>query len=413
MLPAWDLITGISVAAGMLAALHDRERTGRGAFIELALSDVALAGVSSLGWLSEAELRGADRPRQGNHLYGSFGADFAVRDGQLVMVVALTEGQWAALQKATGTAKVFEALETALDVDLRREEERYRHRETIAAIVRPWFAARDITEVERRARRSAGTLGPVPVAWPTSPPPTARALTRSSPTSSLTSPARPAQRLPPARRSAGTADTRRAGGAAGPRPRDRAGPYRGFGLTAPELARLRDEASSRPPEKKERCLDRFAQTAGLTDVQQEILATVREFVDKEIIPHAQALEHADEYPSDIVAGMREMGLFGLTIGEEYGGLGESLLTYALVVEQIARGWMSVSGIINTHFIVAHMIKQHGTAEQKAKFLPRMAVGEVRGSFSMSEPDLDRMSPPSRPGRCETATVTSSTAPRCG
>jgi alkylation response protein AidB-like acyl-CoA dehydrogenase len=134
-------------------------------------------------------------------------------------------------------------------------------------------------------------------------------------------------------------------------------------------------------------MPRLAQTAGLTDVQQEILATVRQFVDKEIIPHAQALEHADEYPADIVAGMREMGLFGLTIPEEYGGLGESLLTYALVVEQIARGWMSVSGIINTHFIVAHMIKQHGTPEQKQRFLPPMAVGEVRGSFSMSEPDL--------------------------
>jgi alkylation response protein AidB-like acyl-CoA dehydrogenase len=134
-------------------------------------------------------------------------------------------------------------------------------------------------------------------------------------------------------------------------------------------------------------MPRLAQTAGLTDVQQEILKTVKRFVDKEIIPHAQALEHADEYPADIVAGMREMGLFGLTIPEEYGGLGESLLTYALVVEQIARGWMSVSGIINTHFIVAHMIKQHGTPEQKQKFLPRMAVGEVRGSFSMSEPDL--------------------------
>jgi len=134
-------------------------------------------------------------------------------------------------------------------------------------------------------------------------------------------------------------------------------------------------------------LTRLAQTAGLTDVQQEILATVREFVEKEIIPHAQALERADEYPSDIVAGMREMGLFGLTIPEEYGGLGESLLTYALVVEQIARGWMSVSGIINTHFIVAHLIKQHGTAAQRATFLPRMAAGDVRGSFSMSESDL--------------------------
>ena len=132
---------------------------------------------------------------------------------------------------------------------------------------------------------------------------------------------------------------------------------------------------------------RLAQTAGLTDVQQEILATVRTFVDKEILPHATALEHADAYPQDIVDGMREMGLFGLTIPEEYGGFGESLLTYALVVEQIARGWMSVSGVINTHFIVAYMIQQHGTEEQRRRYLPAMAEGEVRGSFSMSEPDL--------------------------
>jgi alkylation response protein AidB-like acyl-CoA dehydrogenase len=132
---------------------------------------------------------------------------------------------------------------------------------------------------------------------------------------------------------------------------------------------------------------RLAQTAGLTDVQQEILATVRTFVDKEIIPHANALEHADEYPQDIVDGMKEMGLFGLTIPEEYGGLGESLLTYALVVEQIARGWMSVSGVINTHFMVTYMLVQYGTDEQKQRYLPEMAEGETRGSFSMSEPDL--------------------------
>ncbi|GGM42679.1 acyl-CoA dehydrogenase [Longimycelium tulufanense] len=132
---------------------------------------------------------------------------------------------------------------------------------------------------------------------------------------------------------------------------------------------------------------RLARTAGLTDVQQEILATVHDFVEKEVIPHAQALEKADAYPTDIVEGMKEMGLFGLTIDEEYGGLGESLLTYALVVEEIARGWMSVSGVINTHFITAYMIGRHGTDEQKAHFLPRMATGELRGAFSMSEPDL--------------------------
>ncbi len=132
---------------------------------------------------------------------------------------------------------------------------------------------------------------------------------------------------------------------------------------------------------------RLAQTPGLTDVQRDILGAVRAFVDKEIIPHAQALEHADEYPADIVAGMREMGLFGLTIPEEHGGLGESLLTYALVVEELSRGWMSISGIINTHFIVAYLVSQHGSAEQKARLLPRMATGEVRGAFSMSEPGV--------------------------
>jgi alkylation response protein AidB-like acyl-CoA dehydrogenase len=134
-------------------------------------------------------------------------------------------------------------------------------------------------------------------------------------------------------------------------------------------------------------MGRLAQTDGLTDIQRDILATVRDFVDKEIIPVATELEHRDEYPAQIVEGMKELGLFGLTIPEAYGGLGESLLTYALVVEQIARGWMSVSGIVNTHFIVAYMIAQHGTAEQKEYFLPRMAAGEVRGAFSMSEPGL--------------------------
>ena len=126
-------------------------------------------------------------------------------------------------------------------------------------------------------------------------------------------------------------------------------------------------------------MERLAQTEGLTDIQRDILSTVRDFVDKEIIPVATDLEHKDEYPTQIVEGMKELGLFGLTIPEEYGGLGQSLLTYALVVEQIARGWMSVSGIVNTHFIVAYMISQHGTAEQKEYFL--------RGAFSMSEPGL--------------------------
>jgi alkylation response protein AidB-like acyl-CoA dehydrogenase len=134
-------------------------------------------------------------------------------------------------------------------------------------------------------------------------------------------------------------------------------------------------------------LTRLCQTDGLTEDQRDILKAVRTFVDEQILPVATELEHADEYPQEIVDGLKELGIFGLTIPEEYDGLGESLLTYALCVEEIARGWMSVSGVINTHFIVAYMLMRHGTEEQKKQYLPRMATGEVRGAFSMSEPGL--------------------------
>jgi alkylation response protein AidB-like acyl-CoA dehydrogenase len=134
-------------------------------------------------------------------------------------------------------------------------------------------------------------------------------------------------------------------------------------------------------------MTKLAQTIGLTDVQNEIISTVRQFVEKEVIPNAAELERTDTYPQAIVDQMREMGLFGLMIPPEYGGIGESLLTYALCIEELGRGWMSISGVLNTHFIVAYMLRQHGNDEQKQRFLPRMATGEIRGSFSMSEPEL--------------------------
>src|SRR4051794_26740489 len=134
-------------------------------------------------------------------------------------------------------------------------------------------------------------------------------------------------------------------------------------------------------------MGRLCETDGLTEDQQEILKAVRRYVEEKILPVATELEHADEYPQEIVDGLKELGIFGLMIPEEYDGLGESLLTYALCVEEIARGWMSVSGVINTHFIVAYMLMRHGTEEQRKKYLPAMAAGEVRGSFSMSEPSL--------------------------
>lgn len=124
---------------------------------------------------------------------------------------------------------------------------------------------------------------------------------------------------------------------------------------------------------------------GLTDLQEEIVSTVRKFVDNEVIPIADDLEHDDVFPEDLVEGMREMGIFGLTVPEEFGGLGEGILTYVLVVMELARGWMSLAGIINTNFIDIYLINQYGTDDQKQRYLPRIATGEIRGAFSMSEP----------------------------
>ena len=125
---------------------------------------------------------------------------------------------------------------------------------------------------------------------------------------------------------------------------------------------------------------------GLTEEQREVVSLVRQFTDEQIIPVASELEREDIFPDQIVAGLKELGLFGFTIPEEYGGLGLDLTTYALSVIELSRGWMSVSGIINTHFIVADMIMRDGTEEQKQRFLPQMATGEVRCAFSMTEPE---------------------------
>jgi alkylation response protein AidB-like acyl-CoA dehydrogenase len=123
----------------------------------------------------------------------------------------------------------------------------------------------------------------------------------------------------------------------------------------------------------------------LTDEQRAVIETVRDFVDKEVIPVADELEHRDEFPEKIVQGMKDLGLFGLTVPEEYGGAGLDLMTYALAGVELSRGWMSLSGILNTHFMAVYLLKQHGSEEQKRRWLPRMATGELRAALSMSEP----------------------------
>ena len=125
----------------------------------------------------------------------------------------------------------------------------------------------------------------------------------------------------------------------------------------------------------------------LTDEQKAITEMVHQFVDEQILPNAEHYDHEDLFPEPIVEQMKELGLFGVTIPEEYGGMGLDLTTYAMIVEQLSRGWISISGIVNTHFIGSYLLMKFGTDEQKQKFLPRMATGEIRAAFSLSEPEV--------------------------
>jgi alkylation response protein AidB-like acyl-CoA dehydrogenase len=124
-----------------------------------------------------------------------------------------------------------------------------------------------------------------------------------------------------------------------------------------------------------------------TDEQRAITEMVRQFVDNEVLPIAEEYDHEDKFPEPVVEQMRELGLFGVTIPEEYGGMGLDLTTYAMIVEELSRGWISVSGIVNTHFIGSYLLMKFGTDEQKEHFLPKMASGELRAAFSLSEPEV--------------------------
>jgi alkylation response protein AidB-like acyl-CoA dehydrogenase len=120
-------------------------------------------------------------------------------------------------------------------------------------------------------------------------------------------------------------------------------------------------------------------------LDREIVEAVRRFVDREVIPTANELEHNDEYPHALVARMKELGLFGATIPQEHGGLGLSFVTYARIMSELSRGWMSLAGVINSHLIMGYVIANHGTDEQKRRFLPAMAAGDKRGGLALTEP----------------------------
>ncbi len=124
-----------------------------------------------------------------------------------------------------------------------------------------------------------------------------------------------------------------------------------------------------------------------TELQRDITAMVRQFADEKIIPNAEHYDHEDSFPEPIIEEMKELGLFGVTIPEEYGGMGLDLTTYAMIVEELSRGWISISGVVNTHFIGTYLLMKFGTEEQKSYFLPKMATGEIRAAFSLSEPEV--------------------------
>ena len=160
VLPAWDIAMGTLAATGLLAGERLRSRTGRGTLIRLSLSDVAFAMVGNLGRIAEAQLGGQDQTKDGNYLYGAFGHDFETRDGRRVMVVALTARQWQALQDATGIHEACRSVEQATGHDLSTEAGRFEARDLIAALLRPWFAARDLADVRERFAGTGVSWGP-------------------------------------------------------------------------------------------------------------------------------------------------------------------------------------------------------------------------------------------------------------
>jgi alkylation response protein AidB-like acyl-CoA dehydrogenase len=139
-------------------------------------------------------------------------------------------------------------------------------------------------------------------------------------------------------------------------------------------------------EREERPMDAVTDKAATAESERLILDTVGKFLEKEVRPHVRALEHDDIYPTEIVEKMKAMGLFGCTIAPQHGGLGLSTTAYAKIIERISAVWMSISGIINSHLIMAMVVQRNGTEAQKAAFLPRFATGELRGGVGLTEPD---------------------------
>jgi len=160
VLPAWDAITGVTAAMGIIGADRHRRITGEGQFIKLALSDVAIAMVGNLGLIAEAQVNHEDHYSFGNYLYGAYGREFETKDDRYLYVVAITKRQWAALLKVTGTRDKMELIEPLLGVDLSKEGDRFKARDAISAVLQPWFAARTLDEIKRAFEGTGVCWGP-------------------------------------------------------------------------------------------------------------------------------------------------------------------------------------------------------------------------------------------------------------
>jgi 2-methylfumaryl-CoA isomerase len=160
VMPVWDVVAAMSAVQGMLVSERHRRDTGDGQFVQIALSDTAFATLSHLGYIAEAQVNGDIRPRTGNHVYGTYGQDFATADGRRVMVTAFTQRHWQALVEATGTAGKMQQVSELFGLDLAKEENRFAARETITAVLRPWFAERSLADVRSALDAAGACWGP-------------------------------------------------------------------------------------------------------------------------------------------------------------------------------------------------------------------------------------------------------------
>ena len=160
VMPVWDVVAALSAVQALLVAERKRRDTGAGDFVGIALSDTAFATLSHLGYVAEAQVNGDDRPRSGNHVYGTYAHDFATADGRRVMITAFTPRHWTALLDATGTQEKMQQVEALFELDLMKEEDRYAARETITAVLRPWFADRTLAACAEALNAVGACWGP-------------------------------------------------------------------------------------------------------------------------------------------------------------------------------------------------------------------------------------------------------------